>query len=87
MPSRARFHHPAGPGYRRRLALSVVVPTRNEAGNVGELLRRLELALGRTDAEVLFVDDSDHDTPAAPGFGRSRRTWSCWPWSSPSGTS
>lgn len=44
-------------------AVTVVVPTRNEAGNVHELLRRLDEALGDILAEILFVDDSDDHTP------------------------
>jgi len=44
-------------------AVTVVVPTRNEAGNVHELLRRLDEALGDIVAEILFVDDSDDHTP------------------------
>jgi len=44
--------------------LTVVIPTRNEAPNVPEMLRRLDGALRDLDAEVLFVDDSDDDTPA-----------------------
>lgn len=45
-------------------AISVIVPTRNEAGNVAELLRRLvpQLPFG---SEVIFVDDSDDDTVEA----------------------
>jgi dolichol-phosphate mannosyltransferase len=44
--------------------LSVIVPTRNEAGNIRPLLARLEDALvGVVDAEVLVVDDSDDATP------------------------
>ena len=50
---------PAGPP-----AITVVIPTRNEAGNVEILLRGLELSLVGLQAEVLFVDDSDDDTPA-----------------------
>lgn len=46
------------------LALSVVVPTRNEAGNVRPLVERLGRALEGVAAEVCFVDDSDDDTPA-----------------------
>jgi glycosyltransferase involved in cell wall biosynthesis len=42
--------------------LTVVVPTRNEAGNVDALLARLARALDGRDCEVLFVDDSDDDT-------------------------
>lgn len=38
--------------------VTVVVPTRNEAGNVAELVGRLPLV-----ERVLFVDDSDDDTP------------------------
>ena len=45
--------------------LAVVVPTRHESGNVAELVRRLEFGLQGCAAEVLFVDDSDDDTPAA----------------------
>ncbi|WP_377643209.1 glycosyltransferase [Oryzobacter terrae] len=43
------------------IATSVVIPTRNEAGNVAELLRRLvpQLPLG---SEIIFVDDSDDRT-------------------------
>jgi glycosyltransferase involved in cell wall biosynthesis len=44
--------------------VTVLVPTRNEAGNVAPLLTRLGAALRGVDAEVLFVDDSDDDTPA-----------------------
>jgi dolichol-phosphate mannosyltransferase len=44
-------------------ALSVIVPTRNEVGNIGPLLTRLEDALVDIDAEVLVVDDSDDATP------------------------
>src|SRR5258706_7538032 len=44
--------------------LSVVVPTRNEAGNVAPLVDRLLHALEGVAAEICFVDDSDDDTPA-----------------------
>jgi dolichol-phosphate mannosyltransferase len=44
--------------------LTIVVPTRNEAGNVEPLLARIERAVQGLDAEVLFVDDSDDDTPS-----------------------
>jgi putative flippase GtrA len=40
------------------------VPTRNEAGNVAELVRRLEGVLPDTPTEIVFVDDSDDQTPA-----------------------
>lgn len=42
----------------------VLVPTRNEAENVALLLARLGPVLARLDGEVLFVDDSDDQTPA-----------------------
>ncbi|MGW7411204.1 glycosyltransferase [Streptomyces sp. NPDC054863] len=44
--------------------LSIVVPTFNEAGNVGELLRRLVAAFANSPltAEVIFADDSTDDT-------------------------
>jgi putative flippase GtrA len=43
--------------------LTVLVPTRNEAGNVGALLHGLGSAIAGTAAEILVVDDSDDDTP------------------------
>jgi glycosyltransferase involved in cell wall biosynthesis len=43
----------------------VLVPTRNEAGNVGPLVARLGPVLAGLGGEVLFVDDSDDQTPAA----------------------
>jgi dolichol-phosphate mannosyltransferase len=46
-------------------ALSVVVPTKNEAGNVAELTRRLGAAAGQLPMEVIFVDDSTDETPEA----------------------
>jgi dolichol-phosphate mannosyltransferase len=42
--------------------VSIVVPTRNEAGNVGPLWTRIAAALGQTPFEVCFVDDSDDET-------------------------
>ncbi len=42
---------------------TVIVPTRNEAGNIETLLRRLKAGIGDAAAEVLFVDDSDDATP------------------------
>lgn len=44
----------------KRWPATIVVPTRDERDNAAELLRRLPLVEG-----VLFVDDSDDDTPAA----------------------
>lgn len=42
---------------------TVVVPTRHEVDNIQELVDRLDRALGDRPAEILFVDDSDDDTP------------------------
>ena len=44
--------------------ISVVVPTRNEAGNIGELVRRIQEATSNSLREIIFVDDSDDDTVA-----------------------
>ena len=41
----------------------MVIPTRNESANVGELLARLGRLPEGVLGEVLFVDDSDDDTP------------------------
>jgi dolichol-phosphate mannosyltransferase len=44
--------------------LSVVVPTRNEEGNVAPLCARLQAALPDEGLEIVFVDDSDDGTAA-----------------------
>lgn len=44
--------------------LSIIVPTFNEGPNVDELLARIGAALDGRVFEVIFVDDSDDDTPA-----------------------
>src|SRR2546423_12170691 len=49
-------------------AVSLIVPTRNEAGNVSELLVRLGRLPAGVLGEVIFVDDSDDDTPAAIAY-------------------
>jgi dolichol-phosphate mannosyltransferase len=53
----------------RPCTLSVVVPTRNEALNVGPLAVRLKAALSQTEGgwELIFVDDSDDTTPEVVG--------------------
>jgi glycosyltransferase involved in cell wall biosynthesis len=53
----------------RPCTLSVVVPTRNEALNVGPLAARLQAALSQTAGgwELIFVDDSDDNTPEVVG--------------------
>ncbi|MDQ0844730.1 glycosyltransferase family 2 protein [Streptomyces sp. V1I6] len=45
-------------------AVTIVVPTYNESGNIRELLRRVTDSVpSRLPCEVLFVDDSTDDTP------------------------
>jgi len=56
--------HP--PATRRSgVRLAVLVPTRNEAANIDALLERIRAAVAGIPTEVVFVDDSDDDTPAA----------------------
>ncbi|MFD6419076.1 glycosyltransferase [Streptomyces sp. NPDC060194] len=44
--------------------VTIVVPTFNESGNVGELLRQITAGVpARVPCEVVFVDDSTDDTP------------------------
>lgn len=43
--------------------LSIIVPARNEVGNVNPLLTRISQVLSGIHAEVLFVDDSTDETP------------------------
>jgi dolichol-phosphate mannosyltransferase len=43
------------------LQMSVVVPTKNEAGNVEPLLKRLGVALAGIEWEAVFVDDNSTD--------------------------
>ena len=58
-------------GARRAALLTVVVPTKNEAGNVRELSQRLARILP-PESEILFVDDSSDDTPAEVTRARRR---------------
>ena len=44
--------------------ITLVIPTRNEAGNIEPLLMRIHQALKGIASEVIFVDDSTDDTPA-----------------------
>jgi len=46
-------------------ALSVVVPVKDEAGNVAPLAREIATALAGRDHEILFVDDGSTDGTAA----------------------
>lgn len=43
--------------------VSIIVPTKNEAGNIWELTRRLWQAMSELPNEVIFVDDSADETP------------------------
>jgi len=52
--------------------LTIVVPTFNERGNVAELVRRLDNALGATGWELVFVDDDSPDGTAAVAKALSR---------------
>lgn len=52
-----RRPHPTPP------ELSVLVPTRNEAANIEELLQRISTAVAGIPTEVVFIDDSDDATP------------------------
>src|SRR5215210_95178 len=49
---------------RKGTLLTLVIPTRNEAGNVPRLVRELGEALKGVDYRVVFVDDSTDETPA-----------------------
>jgi dolichol-phosphate mannosyltransferase len=51
-------------GVARASALTVVIPTFNERDNIEPLLAALQTALRGIPTEVLFVDDSNDDTPA-----------------------
>ncbi|TCJ15129.1 glycosyltransferase [Rubrobacter taiwanensis] len=53
---------PAHQGSTRPL-LTLVIPTRNEAGNVPELAERLSGALSGLDYRIVFIDDSSDETP------------------------
>ena len=50
-----------------RYDLSVVIPTRNERDNIVPLLAALRQVLDSVSVEVIFVDDSDDDTPQVIG--------------------
>src|SRR5574342_618461 len=49
--------------YQTSYEMSLVIPTRNEAGNIEPLLMRLHQALKGIATEVVFVDDSTDETP------------------------
>ena len=45
------------------IALSVIIPTRNEEASVRPLIARIDAVLEGIPSEVIFVDDSDDRTP------------------------
>jgi len=47
--------------------ISLVIPTRNEAGNIEPLLMRIHQAVKGIATEVVFVDDSTDNTPEVIG--------------------
>jgi glycosyltransferase involved in cell wall biosynthesis len=47
------------------VSLSVVVPVKDEAGNVGPLAREIAAAVAGEQAEIIFVDDGSTDSTAA----------------------
>ncbi|MEA2449204.1 MAG: hypothetical protein QOG63_1136 [Thermoleophilaceae bacterium] len=47
------------------LALSLVIPTRNEVENIDALVEHIEQVMPEVSMEVIFVDDSDDGTPGA----------------------
>ena len=47
---------------RDRPLLSIVVPTKNERGNIAELIERLEAVLPTVAMEIIFVDASSDGT-------------------------
>ena len=49
---------------REHVDLSIIVPTFNEAGNISELIRRVEACLGGIRWEMLVVDDDSADGTA-----------------------
>ena len=45
------------------VSFSIVVPTRNESGNIATLLKRVGAACKSQCSEIIFVDDSTDNTP------------------------
>jgi len=63
---------PTAPRDARQFSLSIIVPTKNESGNVRPLLSAIERATQGIRVEVLFVDDSADDTPQVIRDSQSR---------------
>jgi cellulose synthase/poly-beta-1,6-N-acetylglucosamine synthase-like glycosyltransferase len=53
--------------------LSIVIPTRNERDNILPLLDALQRVLCNLSVEIIFVDDSDDDTPQIIGEAAKMR--------------
>src|SRR5919206_2374827 len=53
----------AGAQTTKRVLLTLVIPTRDEAANVPRLVRELREALSGVDYRLVFVDDSTDETP------------------------
>jgi dolichol-phosphate mannosyltransferase len=53
------------PENERTPAVSVVVPVRNEAGNIAPLVAEIEAALGGTAFEIVYVNDGSNDATEA----------------------
>lgn len=72
-PESAQPRPPARP----RVRISVIVPTRNEAGNVDALETQLAAALGGIDYEVVVVDDSTDSVtrPALRAAATRNASW------------
>ena len=66
-------HNGNGEAAYDRPHVSVVLPTREEAGNVEAIVARLEQVLPGMPLEIIFVDDSDDETPEAIRRIRSAR--------------
>src|SRR3954471_8503602 len=60
-----RGAHAPAPAGNAPLALSLVIPTRNEVDNIDALVDHIERVMPEVAMEVIFVDDSDDGTPAA----------------------
>ena len=53
-------------GFSQPMDLSIVIPVRNEAGNIAPLVAEISAALdGKADYEIVYVDDGSTDATAA----------------------